>query len=155
MSKSHDVTPFENFSDKDLILAIEQGNLAAQEYAVKKYEHELFQILNFTAVREEKNTETPYPTIISGALDVVAEAKSPYKSKLLTILVLATSTMIDTTEQNPSSTPLSAYFDMSQFTSHEVADIMHLLSDAYRSIGGDGLAIKKIDFSYSLPISQS
>jgi hypothetical protein len=154
MSQSHDITPFENFSDKDLILAIEQGNLAAQEYAVKKYEHELFQILNLTAIKE-KDTKTPYPTIISGALDVVAEPKSPYKSKLLTILVLATSTMIDTTEQNPSSTPLSAYFDMSQFTSHEVADIMHLLSDAYRSIGGDGLAIKKIDFFYSFPISQS
>lgn len=37
--------------------------------------------------------------------------------------------------------PLSLYFDPAEFTPDEIADILVLLSDLYRSIGGDGLVI--------------
>jgi hypothetical protein len=147
MNKIQNAISFENFSDNDLILAIEQGNVAAKEYALKKYAHELSQILNPLGQRETPAT--------SGATNMLHEPTIPYRSKLLTILIPLASTMLNPTEQSTASSPLVTYFDMSQFTVSDVADILHLLSDIYRSVGGDGLAIKKIDIVGPLSASQS
>jgi hypothetical protein len=142
MSTRHDANPFKNFSDNELILAIEQGNLAAQEYALKKYEQELLEILQDSVPAAARLSTSDVRRTA-----VAEEAKYPYKSKLLIILAQILSSMTYTTEHNSFTAPLRAYFDTSQFTANEIADIVHLLSDAYRSIGGDGLVIKRIDLS--------
>jgi hypothetical protein len=78
--------------------------------------------------------------------------------KLITILLKAADIMIKRRQNSypaPLPSAISLYFDASQFDSTEIADIIHLLSDTYRSIGGDGLVIKKIDFLDFSPVNQS
>lgn len=47
------------------------------------------------------------------------------------------------------SHPLKLYFDLNEFSKEDVVEIISLLSEIYKSIGGDGLEIKKLDcFEY-------
>ena len=43
-----------------------------------------------------------------------------------------------------NTAPLSLYFDLQKFSSEEIAEIIHLLSEAYCECGGDGLIINDI-----------
>jgi len=45
--------------------------------------------------------------------------------------------------KEPSAATLSLYFSLSEFTEDEVVECIGLLSDLYRSVGGDGLVIKR------------
>jgi len=51
---------------------------------------------------------------------------------------------ITNAEASTKSTPLSLYFDMSEFSAAGIADVLHHLSELYRSIGGDGLIINEM-----------
>jgi hypothetical protein len=44
----------------------------------------------------------------------------------------------------PSSSPLSVYVDLAKMTPEEILELLAGLSDLYRSVGGDGLAIRTV-----------
>jgi hypothetical protein len=51
--------------------------------------------------------------------------------------------------RNPSA-PLTFYFDLHEFSINDIAELLSLFSELYRSSGGDGLVIrssKKLRFS--------
>lgn len=45
---------------------------------------------------------------------------------------------------DPSALPLSVYFDLSTTPPDQIVDLLVALSDLYRSVGGDGLAIRTV-----------
>ncbi|MBT1690079.1 hypothetical protein [Dawidia soli] len=158
MSTFPDTQSLEHYSDKDLILAIKQGDKAAQDYAVKKYGHKILPILQ-TLTTRSRSLESLLKELFSLSRKLITGINNSHHLKPITILLKAADIMITTRKQNsyPAPVPaaISLYFDASQFDSTEIADIIHLLSDTYRIIGGDALVIKKMDYLDLSPVSRS
>jgi hypothetical protein len=49
--------------------------------------------------------------------------------------------------KEPETGPLSLYFDLDDFNSLEIAEVLALISDIYRSLGGDALVIDDCYFT--------
>jgi RNA polymerase sigma factor (sigma-70 family) len=68
-------------------------------------------------------------------------ARRSVERKLREAYAIAMRDLLFDLSNRPKGAPLSCYFDLHEFSTGEIVEIIALLSDLYRSVGGDALVI--------------